>query len=44
MEKQTPECKTNPSHFEVSWDDLDTLGFYVSPATGNGYRATGSLD
>ena len=23
---------------EVSWDDLETPGFYVSRETGNGYR------
>ena len=38
METQTSERKTNPSHPEVAWDDLETPGFYVSRATGNGYR------
>jgi hypothetical protein len=38
METPTTERKTNPSHLEVSWDDLETPGFYVSRATGNGYR------
>jgi hypothetical protein len=38
METQNTERKTNPSHLEVSWDDLETPGFYVSRATGNGYR------
>jgi hypothetical protein len=26
------------SYPEVSWDHLETPGFYVSRATGNGYR------
>ena len=30
--------KISPSHPEVSWDELETPGFYVSRATGNGYR------
>lgn len=38
MESQTTERKTNVSHLEVSWGDLETPGFYVSRATGNGYR------
>jgi hypothetical protein len=38
MEEQTTGGKMNPSHPEVSWDDLETPGFYVSRATGNGYR------
>jgi hypothetical protein len=38
MEAQTTERKASPSHPEVSWDDLETPGFYVSRATGNGYR------
>ena len=38
MESQTTERKTNGSHLEVSWGDLETPGFYVSRATGNGYR------
>ena len=38
MEQQTTDRKMNPSHPEVSWDDLETPGFYVSRATGNGYR------
>jgi hypothetical protein len=29
---------SSASHPEVSWDDLETPGFYVSRATGNGYR------
>ena len=38
MESQTTEQRTNGSHPEVSWDDLETPGFYVSCTTGNGYR------
>jgi hypothetical protein len=39
METQTNERKINTSsHPEVNWDDLETPGFYVSRATGNGYR------
>jgi hypothetical protein len=38
METQTKERKMSPSHPEVSWDDLEAPGFYVSRATGNGYR------
>jgi len=38
MEAQTTERKTSASHPEVSWDSLETPGFYVSRATGNGYR------
>ena len=38
MEAQTTERKTSSSHPEVSWDDLETPGFYVSRTTGNGYR------
>jgi hypothetical protein len=38
VEAQTTERKMNPSHTEVSWDDLETPGFYVSRGTGNGYR------
>ena len=30
--------RTTPTHPEVSWDDLEAPGFYVSRATGNGYR------
>jgi hypothetical protein len=37
MESQQAERNT-PSHPEVSWDDLETPGFYVSRTTGNGYR------
>jgi hypothetical protein len=37
MDTQT-EQQTNPSYPEVSWEDLETPGFYVSRATGNGYR------
>lgn len=37
MESQQNERNTS-SHPEVSWDDLETPGFYVSRATGNGYR------
>ena len=36
MESQQTERST--SYPEVSWDDLSTPGFYVSRATGNGYR------
>ena len=38
MESQTTEQRTNGSHPEVSWGDLETPGFCVSRATGNGYR------
>jgi hypothetical protein len=38
MESQTRERQTSGSHTEVSWGDLETPGFYVSRATGNGYR------
>ena len=37
MESGQKELPT-ASHPEVSWDDLDTPGFYVSRSTGNGYR------
>ena len=37
MESQQTE-RNSASHPEVSWDDLDTPGFYVSRSTGNGYR------
>jgi hypothetical protein len=37
MESGQNELST-ASHPEVSWDDLDTPGFYVSRSTGNGYR------
>jgi hypothetical protein len=37
MENQTTE-RRKPSHPEVSWEDLETPGFYVSRGTGNGYR------
>ena len=38
MEAQTTERKTSSSHPEVSWEDLETPGFYVSLRPGNGYR------
>jgi hypothetical protein len=38
MESQTTERKTSLSPPEVSWDELETHGFYVSRAPGNGYR------
>src|SRR5262245_19208534 len=38
MDTQTRDQKISPSHPEVSWDELETPGFYVSRATGNGYR------
>jgi hypothetical protein len=38
MESKTSERNTSASHPEVSWDDLETPGFYVSRVTGNGYR------
>jgi hypothetical protein len=37
MESQQTE-RNSASHPEVSWDDLDSPGFYVSRSTGNGYR------
>jgi len=37
MESGQNELST-ASHPEVSWDDLDTPGFYVSRSTRNGYR------
>jgi len=37
MDTQSTE-RSIPSHPEVSWDDLETPGFYISRATGNGYR------
>jgi hypothetical protein len=37
MESQPTE-RNSASRPEVSWDDLDTPGFYVSRSTGNGYR------
>ena len=37
MENQTTE-RRNPSHPEVSWEDLEMPGFYVCRETGNGYR------
>jgi hypothetical protein len=37
MESHQPE-RNSPSHPEVSWDDMETPGFYVSRTTGNGYR------
>jgi hypothetical protein len=42
MESQQGE-HNNPSYPEVSWDDLDTPGFYVSRSTGNGYRVPSAL-
>jgi hypothetical protein len=38
METPASEHKMPPSALEVSWDDLESPGFYVSRATGNGYR------
>ena len=38
METHSTERKKSPSHLEVSWDDLESPGFYLSRATGNGYR------
>jgi hypothetical protein len=38
MEEQAPERHRSLSLSEVSWGDLETPGFYVSRATGNGYR------
>jgi hypothetical protein len=37
MDPQQTE-RTTASHHEVSWDELETPGFYVSRVTGNGYR------
>jgi hypothetical protein len=37
MENQSTE-RRNPSHPEVTWEDLEMPGFYVCRATGNGYR------
>jgi hypothetical protein len=37
MESQQPE-RNSASHPEVSWDALESPGFYVSRLTGNGYR------
>jgi hypothetical protein len=37
MDSQQTERNT-ASQPEVSWDDLETPGFYVSRLTGNGYR------
>jgi hypothetical protein len=37
MESQQTERNT-ASHPEVSWDDLESPGFYVSRSTGNGHR------
>jgi len=37
MESQQTE-RNSASHPEVSWEDLETPGFYVSRTTGNGYR------
>jgi len=42
MESQQGE-HNNPSYPEVSWDDLETPGFYVSRSTGNGYRVPSAL-
>ena len=38
MEAQGTERMSSPSLQEVSWDNLETPGFYVSWSTGNGYR------
>ena len=38
MEAQATERKMSSSLPEVSWESLETPGFYVSRATGNGYR------
>lgn len=38
MESQITERKIGAAHPEVSWEDLETPGFYVSRTTGNGYR------
>jgi hypothetical protein len=38
VEVQKTENKMHLSLSEVSWGDLETPGFYVSRATGNGYR------
>ena len=37
MESQQTE-RNSASHPELSWDDLESPGFYVSRSTGNGYR------
>ena len=37
MESQQTE-RNSASYPEVSWDDLNAPGFYVSRSTGNGYR------
>jgi len=37
MESQQTE-RNSASYPEVSWDALEAPGFYVSRATGNGYR------
>jgi hypothetical protein len=38
METQIRERRTSASNPEVPWESLETPGFYVSRATGNGYR------
>jgi hypothetical protein len=38
MESQATERMMSPSLPEVSWEGLETPGFYVSRTTGNGYR------
>ena len=38
MESQITERKISAAHPEVSWEDLETPGFYISRTTGNGYR------
>ena len=35
---ETNEKMVSSSLSEVSWDELETPGFYVSRVTGNGYR------
>ena len=37
MDSQQNE-RNSASYPEVSWDALETPGFYVSRSTGNGYR------
>ena len=38
MENQIAQRKSSTTYPEVSWEDLETPGFYVSRSTGNGYR------
>ena len=35
---ETNEKMVSSSLSEVSWDEMETPGFYVSRVTGNGYR------